>query len=185
MDYEPIVALVGEILHRKDPYNHHGLNVGKLTVEIVRHLDPGIDPSHLKLVGVAGNLHDMGKMLLEDAILNYPRRLTSGEYEVIKTHTTRGFQLASALQYDPIVRDVVFYHHENMDGSGYPRGLKGEEIPFYARVVRVVDTYDSMTNHRAYRRADMPENALMLLEAEAGRIFDPAVVAALKAVLGK
>lgn len=185
MDYTPVVALVSEILHRKDPYNHHGLNVGILTVKVARNLTPTLDEEHVKMLEIGANLHDMGKMLLEDALLNLPRPLTAGEYEVVKTHTTRGFQIASTLQYDPIIRDIIHYHHENMDGSGYPRGLKGEEIPLYARIVRVVDTFDSMTNHRAYRRADSRQSAMTLLEGEAGRIFDAGIVRILKDVLEK
>jgi putative nucleotidyltransferase with HDIG domain len=183
MNYEALVAFVGEILHRKDPYNHHGENVGRLAGRIARMLDRKIDQEHLKMIVVGSNLHDMGKMLLDDTLLNFPRRLTAGEYEIMKSHTTRGFQIANTLQWDPIIRDIIQYHHENIDGSGYPRGLKGEDIPWAARIVRVVDTFDSITNHRAYRRADTPYNAFTIIEAEAGRVFDMVAVGALKAVL--
>lgn len=183
MDYEPVIALVGEVLRRKDPFNHHGQNVSDLSVSVGKLLVPALTEFELEMLRVAGHLHDIGKMLLEDSLLNLPARFTAGQYEVVKTHTTRGWQLVTALKYDPIICDVVMYHHENLDGSGYPRGLKGDEIPLCARIVRVVDTYDSITNHRAYRRADTKEAALMLLDAEAGRIFDVQIVALLKTVL--
>jgi len=185
MDYAQIIKLVTEILHRKDPYNHHGANVGRLSVKVARLMSPAFTAEELEMIGHAANLHDMGKILLDDTLLNFPRLLTAAEYETIKTHTTHGFHLAQSLQYDPIIQGTILYHHENIDGSGYPHGLRGEQIPAYARIVRVVDVYDSITNHRAYRQADTRENAMKWLEAYSDRMFDREIVTLFKRVLSE
>ena len=123
--------------------------------------------------------HDLGKLALPDEILKKPGALSTGEWRVVKTHPEVGLEILKSLPFLPqVVLNVVLYHHERWDGSGYPRGLKGEEIPLEARIFAVVDVYDALTSERPYKRAWSPEEAQKELRAQAGRSLDPEVVEA-------
>jgi HD-GYP domain-containing protein (c-di-GMP phosphodiesterase class II) len=134
---------------------------------------------HLRLAGL---LHDLGKIGLPDAILKAPRRLTEEEYAVVKRHPEFGHSLLEGLGIEP-VEEWVLHHHEHWDGSGYPHGLAGEEIPFGSRLILVADAYDAITTERSYRAATSPEQAIVELRCNAGSQFDPRVVTALEAHL--
>ena len=179
MDYASIVRVVNIILQRKDPYNHHSQNVSSLLVAMLPYMDMTFTEAQIELVKWGGYLHDIGKVFLDDDLLNQPRRLTSIELQHLRNHVEYGYDIAIFAGFDPVICDIIQSHHENMDGSGYPRGLKGEEIPLFARMARVADTYDALTSRRAYRNPSTTEEALMLLKAEAGRIFDEQCVSAL------
>jgi putative nucleotidyltransferase with HDIG domain len=131
-----------------------------------------------ELLRLATPLHDLGKVGIEDAILRKPGPLTPAEFEVMKTHTTKGAKMLdqggglSALV--PIVRS----HHERWDGGGYPDGLKGEEIPRLARIVAVADAFDAMAFDSPYRRGQAAESAFAEIERQQGLQFDPAIVTA-------
>jgi len=130
---------------------------------------------HLRLAGL---LHDVGKIGLPDAILKAPRRLTPEEYSIVKRHPEFGHSLLDGLGIEP-VDHWVFHHHEHWDGSGYPSGLRGEDIPLGARIILVADAFEAITADRPYRPAQSEEAALMELRRNAGSQFDPDVVAAL------
>jgi HD-GYP domain-containing protein (c-di-GMP phosphodiesterase class II) len=132
--------------------------------------------NHLQLAGL---LHDIGKIGLPDAILNAPRQLTDEEYAVVKRHPEFGHSLLDGLGIEP-VEDWVLHHHEHWDGSGYPHGLAGEQIPLGSRILLVADAYEAITADRPYRRAQSEQAALAELRDKAGTQFDPAAVSALE-----
>jgi diguanylate cyclase (GGDEF)-like protein len=142
----------------------------------------GLDPETLDHLRLAGLLHDLGKIGLPDAILLAPRALTDDEFDVVKQHPRYGFALLEGLGLDP-VDTWVLHHHEHWNGSGYPDGLVGEEIPLGARIILVADAFEAMTADRPYGRAQSQAEAMAELRANAGTQFDPSVVAALGAFL--
>jgi HD-GYP domain-containing protein (c-di-GMP phosphodiesterase class II) len=127
-------------------------------------------------------VHDVGKIGVPDAVLLKPGRLTYGEYEVVKEHAALGAQITSEI----LAEEQVSWlrgHHERFDGGGYPDGLAGEAIPEGARLLAMVDSYDAMTASRSYCVRLAPDAALVECSGEAGRQFDPAVVADLRRLL--
>lgn len=137
-----------------------------------------------KIIANAALLHDLGKLYISHSILSKPGKLTSEEYEIIKAHTTIGRDIIMSctnisecnnkqLQF---VLEVVYSHHERWDGSGYPQGLKGEEIPILARLMAVADTYDAITSKRIYKEASSHEKAIEIILKGSGIYFDPQVV---------
>jgi HD-GYP domain-containing protein (c-di-GMP phosphodiesterase class II) len=130
----------------------------------------------LRKLGIGALLHDIGKIGIPDTVLQKPGRLTHEEFEVIKTHPTVGRRILEAVHGFTPYLDVVELHHENWDGSGYPHGLRGEQVPLAARIVHVADAYDAMTSDRPYRRGMAAEVAFKILQENAGTQFDPTVV---------
>jgi len=123
-------------------------------------------------------LHDAGKVGVPEAILNKPGPLTAAEWRIMRTHPLIGYQLIAGIPFLKVAAELVRYHHEMYDGSGYPEGLRGEAIPLAARVFSVVDAFDAMTTDRPYRSAMPATRAVEELERMAGSQFDPTVVAA-------
>jgi HD-GYP domain-containing protein (c-di-GMP phosphodiesterase class II) len=121
-------------------------------------------------------LHDIGKMAIPDAILYKPGPLTEKEWEVMRRHPVYAYELLSPIAYLRPALDIPHYHHERWDGTGYPRGLKGEEIPLLARVFSVVDTWDALTSNRPYRSKVSEERARQIIRESAGTDFDPRIV---------
>ena len=147
-----------------------------------------IDPAFCRRIFLASPLHDLGKHRIAPEILNKPGKLTTAEFEQMKRHTTIGAEaLQAALDDEPgdrlirIARDVAWSHHERYDGTGYPQGLAGDDIPLAARIVAVADVYDALTSARVYKPAMPHETAAAIIYAECGHQFDPAVVAAFAA----
>jgi HD-GYP domain-containing protein (c-di-GMP phosphodiesterase class II) len=123
-------------------------------------------------------LHDIGKMGIPDAILQKPDVLTDAEWEIMKKHPELAFQFLSHISYLESALEVPLCHHEKWDGTGYPRNLKGEEIPLSARIFSVVDVYDALTSDRPYRKAWSRESALSYIREQSGRHFYPEAVRA-------
>lgn len=126
----------------------------------------------------AALLHDIGKVAVPDTILNKPGGLSTDEQEEMKEHVEMGARLLGQIERLRGAAHIVRQHHEAWDGSGYPRGLQGEEIDLEARILTVVDAYDAMTTDRPYRKALSPEGAAAELRAQAGKQFDPQAVTA-------
>jgi putative nucleotidyltransferase with HDIG domain len=136
----------------------------------------------MPLVGLAGRdlvwfrmgafLHDVGKIETPAEVLNKPGKLTPEEWAVMQAHTVEGDQIVAELNFPWDIRPIVRSHHERWDGSGYPDGLRGEEIPLSARVLCVADVYDALTTTRSYRPALPPREALRIMEQDAGRLLD-------------
>lgn len=129
-------------------------------------------------------LHDVGKIGVPESILMKPGPLTEGEWDIMRRHPEIGLGIVAPLGFDPLTTDVILSHHERWDGAGYPFGLAGEEIPFVARVFAVADGYDALTSDRSYRPGVRQEIATRWLASEAGKSFDPEIVAAFLRLLG-
>lgn len=173
--FQAIMAIT-KAVDAKDVYTRqHSTRVAKFSREIAKRLGTFTEDEIEGIYRLA-LLHDIGKIGIPDAILNKPSRLTDEEFEIMKTHTVMG---ANILKDVTLVKDVAEgakYHHERYDGRGYMEGLKGEEIPFCARIVCIADAYDAMTSDRAYRRA-LPKDVVRgEIEKGRGTQFDPKVV---------
>lgn len=132
--------------------------------------------SHLENLKIASLLHDIGKIGIPEAILNKPGSLSDEEYDVIKSHPVIGANIIKDVNFLKGVVDIVKYHHEHYDGSGYPEGLKGDKIPLDAAIISVADAYDAMCSDRPYRKAMPKEKAMSILREEKGKQFNPKVV---------
>jgi HD-GYP domain-containing protein (c-di-GMP phosphodiesterase class II) len=178
---EVIVALV-EAVEAKDPYTRgHTQRVAELSLAIGK--DLRLSPEELRVLGRAALLHDIGKIAVPDAILNKPGKLTDEEFAVIKEHPLRGYAMLVKVRSLRGELGGVRSHHERLDGTGYPDGLSGAAIPLNARIIAVADVFDALTSMRIYRGAWSQEEALALIDDEAGIRLDPAVVAALHRAL--
>lgn len=171
------VAQLIETMERKDPYiAGHTLRVARLSVRIGEQM--GLTPRQLRALAQGALLHDLGKLHIPPEIVNKRGPLTDEEKSVINRHPELGYKLAASLGTLAEELEVILYHHERWDGTGYPRGLRGEEIPLLARILAVADVYDALTSDRSYRAAWTVEAACDYLRQEANRHFDPACVEA-------
>jgi HD-GYP domain-containing protein (c-di-GMP phosphodiesterase class II) len=132
----------------------------------------------MKLIKIGTPLHDIGKIGIDDAILRKPAKLSKEEFEIMKTHTTKGAKILETVPDLAPVIPIVRSHHERWDGQGYPDRLAGEAIPRLARIVAVADCFDAMTSERPYRAGMPPETAFLEVEKQKGKQFDPEVAAA-------
>ncbi len=174
--YETTIEGWARALDLKDEATEgHSRRVTDLTVRLARRL--GMCEDELVHVRRGALLHDIGKMGIPDHILRKPGPLTEGEWEVMKQHTTFAHDLLAPIPFLRSALEIPYCHHERFDGSGYPLGLEGEQIPLSARLFAVVDVYDALTSERPYREAWGPQRALGYIAAQAGRHFDPAVAA--------
>ncbi len=175
------IQMLAGAVDEKDPYTRgHSDRVTKYSLMIATEM--GLDPEFLEILRISAQLHDVGKIGIEDRILKKPGALTPEEFEIMKTHTTRG---ANILRPVPQLREMlpgIELHHEALNGRGYPYGLKGEEVPLLARVIAVADTFDALTTNRPYQRAHDPVEALRIIQSISGQRLDPGAVAALLAV---
>ncbi len=136
------------------------------------------DSTEIRAIEAAALLHDMGKLAVPEHILNKPGKLTASEYDRMKLHASVGAQILSAIDFPYPVVPIVRHHHENWDGTGYPDGLSGTNIPLGARIMAVVDCYDALTSDRPYRPALSDEEALTIIEERKGTMYDPTVTEA-------
>ncbi len=158
---------------------HHSFNVTLYSISIG--LELKLSSKQLEQLGVGAILHDVGKMLVSEDILLKPGKLTESEFTEIKNHSQYGFDILRQLNsVSLIVAHCAYQHHERLDGSGYPRGIKGEEIHPYAKIIAVADVFDAMTSNRVYRKAMLPHEALEVLYAGAGTLFDINVIEAFR-----
>lgn len=165
-------------LEAKDPYTRgHSERVAALSRRLASAL--GLSPAVVDTVGQAGLLHDIGKIGVPEAILRKPRSLSSEEWQIMRGHPVIGAQIVAPFEFFEGAARVIRHHHERWDGSGYPDGLMGEDIPLEARIVAVADVFDALTSERSYRPALARDAARALLLQEAGRTLDTTIVAAL------
>ncbi|MBW2059362.1 MAG: response regulator [Deltaproteobacteria bacterium] len=171
-------------LDAKDRYTAgHSESVQRYSVSIARQMNLG--PEEVADIERAGALHDIGKIGIPDAIINKPGRLTQEEFQKIKEHPAIGEQMILPIPFLSSVRGIIRHHHERFDGSGYPDGVKGEEIELGARIMAVADTFDAMTSDRPYRKALTTKEALAELNRCRDTQFDPQVVRAFEQVIEK
>jgi len=155
----------------------HSIRVTRYAVELANAI--GLPESEVEKVNLSGLLHDLGKIGVPDAILDKPGRLTDEEWKVMKQHPIIGYEMLKDIwQFRGSILDGVLYHHERVDGKGYPFGLKGEEIPFMGRLLAVADGFDAMTSDRPYRAGMPKEKALEVLLEGAGTQWDKELVKA-------
>ena len=179
--YEESIYSFVDMIERRDSYTAgHSKRVAKYASLVAKKL--GLDEAKVNLIHRAGMLHDIGKIEVPDALLLKPDRLTKNEFEIIKTHAKVGYELLSREPFYELA-SIVLYHHENYDGSGYPYGLKGDDIPFLSQIISVVDVYDALTTNRAYRKSLSKEEAIAIIDKEGGKKFNPKIVEASKDIL--
>jgi putative nucleotidyltransferase with HDIG domain len=175
--YDATLAGWSQVLDMRDHVtDEHTHRVADLTVALAARM--GIPASELALIRRGALLHDIGKMALPDAILQKPEPLSAEEMEIMKTHPEKAFQILSQIDYLLPAIEIPYCHHERWDGTGYPRRLKGEEIPLAARIFAVVDVYDALTSDRPYRKGWTKEQALAYLREQSGKHFFPEAVEA-------
>jgi len=165
--------------HVTDEHTHR---VTDLTVALADRM--GIPESELGHIRRGALLHDIGKMGIPDAILQKTDVLSDDEWLIMKTHPQLAYQLLSHINYLEPAMDIPYCHHEKWNGTGYPRGLKGEEIPLAARIFAVVDVFDALTSDRPYRRAWKKEDAIAFIQEQTGQHFYPEAVKAFLDMLG-
>jgi hypothetical protein len=175
-------ALMVKLGEKDTSTEEHTRRVAALAVQIGERL--GLSQARLRSLAIGGLLHDMGKLSVPTAILQKPGRLDDDEFEQIKQHPERGRELLAELGgFDSTVQRLVLDHHERLDGTGYPRGLRGDELCLSTRILAVADVYDALVSVRVYRGAWTPEEALAHLRNEAGTCFEERCVDALEAVV--
>ncbi len=180
--YTEVLQAVVDLVEARDRYTHgHSTRVARLSVAIGEAM--GLPPEQLRSLHQSAVIHDLGKITVPDTLLNKPGSLTREEFALVASHTIVGDQLVSRVPPLSFARPGIRWHHERLDGSGYPDGLKGEAIPLEARIIAVADTYDAMTSQRAYRSAVSADAALSELRQQAGSKYDPRAVTALVAGL--
>jgi putative two-component system response regulator len=140
-------------------------------------LELGVAASEAEHMGVMSILHDIGKLYIPDGILKKPGKLDAAEWEVMKTHAERGVRILGGNPFYALARDIAYCHHENVDGSGYPRGLRGEDIPLAARIVKAADVFDALTSRRPYKEPWPVSEAIAWMCEQSGVQLDAAVVA--------
>ncbi|OPY62332.1 MAG: Cyclic di-GMP phosphodiesterase response regulator RpfG [Pelotomaculum sp. PtaU1.Bin065] len=166
-----ITALTAAI-DAKDAYTrNHSRNVARYAVALGEGL--GLSAEELLNIHYGAILHDIGKIGVPEVILNKPGRLAPEEFQTIRAHPAIGAGILAPMDFLGEALNIVRYHHERYDGNGYPAGLKGESIPYAARIVGIADAWDAMTSHRAYRRALSPETAILEIRQGTGGQFDP------------
>lgn len=154
----------------------HSRRVTDLTLKLSQALGvPETDWVHIRRGTI---LHDIGKMGIPDEILRKPGPLDAHEWQIMKQHPVLAYHLLQPIRFLEKASVIPYCHHERWDGSGYPQGLKGEQIPFAARIFAVVDVFDALCSDRPYRSAWSKSDALAYIKEQAGRLFDPCVVEA-------
>lgn len=161
--------------------DEHTQRVTRLTIALAEKM--GIPKSEMSHVRRGALLHDIGKMAIPDSILQKPDRLSDTEMAIMRTHPEKAHEILSHIDYLSPAIDIPYCHHEKWDGTGYPRNLKGEEIPLSARLFAVVDVFDALTSDRPYRKAWEKEKALTYIQEQSGKHFFPDAVEAFVALL--
>lgn len=168
-------------IREKDRYTYtHDVRLQEYSMKIGEML--GLSRGRIENLLYAAAFHDIGKIIVPDEVLNKPGKLSVEEFEYIKMHPSEGKRILDGT-FISSVGDIVEQHHERLDGSGYPKGLKENEISMEARIIAVVDSYDAMTSDRAYRKAMPPDVAMEELKSLVGKHYDSRVVAALEDIL--
>jgi HD-GYP domain-containing protein (c-di-GMP phosphodiesterase class II) len=175
------IQMLAGAVDEKDPYTRgHSDRVTRYSLLIGKELKLATD--FMETLQISAQLHDVGKIGIEDRILKKPGALTAEEFEVMKTHTTKGANILRPVTQLAEMLPGIELHHEALDGRGYPYGLQGDQIPLLARVIAVADTFDALTTNRPYQHAHTPEEAFKIIQNLAGKRLDPEPVAALMAV---
>ncbi|WP_163971567.1 HD-GYP domain-containing protein [Oceanobacillus halotolerans] len=177
--HDEALSLLADIFVTDDYIFQHSLNVTLYTLAIGMKLQ--LTDKNLTELGTGAMLHDVGKIFIDQEILQKPDQLTDKEFEIMKKHTEFGFDfLRKQATVSAVVAHCAYQHHERLDGSGYPRGLVGDEIHRYGKIIGVADVFDAVTSNRIYRDAMLPNEGLEILYAGAVDLFDKSMVEAFK-----
>ncbi len=170
---------------RDEDTGAHIERIGRFSTLLAEHI--GMDPEFCERLEHAAPLHDVGKVAIPDAILLKPGPLTPEERAIVETHAEEGHRLVrgSSSSILDMAATIALSHQEKWDGSGYPRGLKGETIPIEGRIVAVADVFDALTSDRVYRKAFSVDEAVQMMREQRGRHFDPVLLDAFMEVLGR
>jgi HD-GYP domain-containing protein (c-di-GMP phosphodiesterase class II) len=159
------------VIGLRDPHGKgHSNHVKVLSTAFGRKVD--MTSSQLDTLAFAAEIHDIGKIAINEFIITKPGRFTEAEYLMVQHHAQLGANLIETLSLDQPIHKIILHHHENFDGSGYPDRLKGDQIPFESRIIRITDTYDALTSNRGYRPASSSKKALAIM-AQEHLFFDP------------
>ncbi|WP_145950148.1 HD-GYP domain-containing protein [Paenibacillus sp. Y412MC10] len=170
------LRVLSTMVEVRDQYTaQHSSNVAKYAIAVARSM--GLSEEDCRDIYAGCILHDIGKIYVPDDILLKKGRLTEDEYNVLKEHPLKGYQIIESFKElkSSTVQDIVLYHHERYDGMGYPMGLSRDEIPLAARIVSICDAYDAITSTRTYRKASSPVKAISIIRENIGTQFDPDV----------
>jgi len=169
---------VANVVEVHDPYTAgHERRVGIIAADIAREM--GWSDEKCNTLNLISLVHDIGKMSIPAEILSKPGRSSKIEFELVKTHAEQGYQILKDVEFPLPIAEIIREHHERMDGSGYPQGLKGEETLLEARILAVADVLEAMASHRPYRASLGIEAALREIETQCGSLVDPKVVDAI------
>ncbi len=173
--FNSVVSVLSDMLNLKDPYTQfHEKNVAKLALEIAERM--GLDEFTIESIRVASMVHDIGKINIPTEILSKPGKLSDIEFEMIKKHPETAYEILRKVDLPWPVADIVYQHHERLDGSGYPRHLKSDEILLEAKIIIVADVVEAMSSHRPYRAALGFEAAIEEIKKNAGVLYDAEIV---------
>ena len=169
------IASLAAIVEMRDPYTAgHQRRVTQLAIAIAKELQ--LSEDQIEGIQLAGVMHDGGKIRVPAEILSMPRRLTELEFRFIKEHAQGGYEILKTIDFPWPIAQIVLQHHERLDGSGYPNGLKGQEILLEAKIIAVADVVEAMASHRPYRAALGLDKALEEITLNKGKLYEPAVV---------
>ena len=178
------IQMLAGAVDEKDPYTRgHSDRVTRYSLLIAKEMN--LPAAFMETLRISAQLHDVGKIGIEDHILKKPGALTEEEFEVMKTHTTKGANILRPVTQLAEMLPGIELHHEALDGRGYPYGLQGDQIPLLARVIAVADTFDALTTTRPYQRAHTSEETLQIIKNLAGKRLDPTAVEALLAICAR
>ncbi len=167
-----VLSKVAEI--NDEDTGNHILRMSKYSEEIARGLN--LDEAFVEEIAYSSPMHDIGKISIPPSILRKPGKLTAEEFEIMKTHTIKGQEILAGIAFLERAREIALTHHERFDGTGYPYGVRGEEIALSGRIVALADVFDALTSERCYKPAFPVETALRIIKEEEGRQFDPRVM---------
>jgi putative two-component system response regulator len=174
---ESIIHLLSQVVEFRDPYTAgHQRRVGNLAAAIAEWLYLPVEA--VEQIRIIGYIHDIGKIVIPAEILSKPGHLSHAEFELLHNHASSGFEMLSKVNLPPSVGEAIYQHHERYDGSGYPRGLKGDEILIEAHILMVADVVEAMKSHRPYRPSLGIELALNEIREKSGTSYNPIVVKA-------
>ncbi|MGB3480133.1 MAG: HD domain-containing phosphohydrolase [bacterium] len=173
--FEETVEALSSVLGQRDPFTkNHQSNVTKLACAIAEKME--LSQDRIKGLRLAGSLHDIGKISIPAEILIKPSRLTDAEYRIVKIHARTAYDILKKIEFPWPIADIVLQHHERLDGSGYPQGLKNGEILLEAKIIAVADVVEAMSSHRPYRPAPGIEKALAEIKKNRGKLYEPEAV---------
>jgi putative two-component system response regulator len=173
--FDGVVKAMARVVEAKDPYTSgHQERVAKLAEAIAKEMD--LSQERINAIRISAQIHDLGKIYVPSEILSKPSMLTYIEYELIKTHSQVGYEILKTIEFPYPVALIVWQHHERINGTGYPQGLKGKKIQLEAKIIAVADIVEAMASHRPYRAALSIDSALEEITAKRAVLYDSEIV---------